>query len=332
MLRSNEIAEYSRNRHLPYCRRSQNRQRTRQKSCQACSIAKTKCSAGEKCSRCSSRGLNCIYDDSRRIRGPCSSKSKASPMSSNLPKNLNEEFVAGDNSGLENDSSDWAMTIENAAFLADAWETQHPFASEPNNTIASIIDSDIDSPRCHEIYREPVVLQDTLPTGLPSLSQPQKMFGFDWSLYSAELSIPMTVSRQQNACVLKPYLLQDAVAQHSAKYIVQTLRAYPRMMLRKSTFPPFIHPHWHGHLPAPLANCMSIAQMFSTRTADTSPFVWRTIMMEQQRLANEVSAIFIDPTLVYACRLMFISLVQGPAEGRTTCCNTSLHDICYNED
>lgn len=213
--------------------------------------------------------------------------------------NFNEEIVTGDNSDLGLDSSDWAMTVEDMNFPADVWETQHPFASGQNNTRPPMIDPVMESTRFEQISHSPV-LPEMLSTELPSLPQQEKMFGFNWNLYhySSELSIPMTISRHQNPCVLKPYLLQGPVAQYNAKHIVQTLRAYPRMMLRKSTFPPFIHPHWYGHLPAPLANCMGIAQMFSARTADTSPFVWRTIMMEQQRLADEVRSDFIDPTLI----------------------------------
>jgi len=78
------------------------------------------------------------------------------------------------------------------------------------------------------------------------------------------------------------------IAQHSAGHILQAIRAYPRMMLRKATFPPFIHPHWYGSLPTPLANCMGIAHMFSARTVETEPFVWQTIRTEQQRLMDEV--------------------------------------------
>lgn len=75
----------------------------------------------------------------------------------------------------------------------------------------------------------------------------------------------------------------------AASLLSQAISAFPQMMLRRQTFPPFIHAHWHlPSLPETLANCMSIAQLFATRTAETRPFLWRTIGTEVRRLQDEV--------------------------------------------
>ncbi|KAI8649456.1 Zn(2)-C6 fungal-type domain-containing protein [Fusarium sp. Ph1] len=79
-----------------------------------------------------------------------------------------------------------------------------------------------------------------------------------------------------------PY--QREASHHAAKLVLQTLYAFPQMMLRRKTFPPFIHPQWHEPcLPEALANCMSIAQLFAARTPETRAFLWRTINAEEQR-------------------------------------------------
>ncbi|KAK1722486.1 uncharacterized protein BDZ83DRAFT_582819 [Colletotrichum acutatum] len=66
--------------------------------------------------------------------------------------------------------------------------------------------------------------------------------------------------------------------------IKQALRSYPEMMLRRSTFPPFIHQYQDkSHLPEALANCMGIAILFVSRNPDTSPFLWQSIQREQDR-------------------------------------------------
>ncbi|RSL49951.1 hypothetical protein CEP54_012181 [Fusarium duplospermum] len=79
-----------------------------------------------------------------------------------------------------------------------------------------------------------------------------------------------------------PY--QREASHHAAKLVLQTLYAFPQMMLRRKTFPPFIHPQWHEPcLPEILANCMSIAQLFAARTPETRAFLWRTINAEEQR-------------------------------------------------
>ena len=79
---------------------------------------------------------------------------------------------------------------------------------------------------------------------------------------------------------------------HSTRFIVQMLRSYPTMMLRRETFPPFIHAHGHGQgshtLPAPLANGMAIAQLFASRTSETKPFLWHSVRSESRRAREEV--------------------------------------------
>ncbi|QKX57612.1 uncharacterized protein TRUGW13939_04730 [Talaromyces rugulosus] len=73
-----------------------------------------------------------------------------------------------------------------------------------------------------------------------------------------------------------------------ATMIIDMIRPYPQMMMRRETFPPFIHPHLtadgEDELPFPLKNCMSIAQMFFARNADTRSFVWSTIRSEMDNL------------------------------------------------
>jgi hypothetical protein len=78
--------------------------------------------------------------------------------------------------------------------------------------------------------------------------------------------------------------------QHASRVIMQMLYAYPQMMLRRQTFPPFMHPQWHEKaLPETLGNCMSIAQLFAARTAETQSFLWRMVAAEEARFRERVS-------------------------------------------
>jgi hypothetical protein len=83
-----------------------------------------------------------------------------------------------------------------------------------------------------------------------------------------------------------------AAVQHSIRLIIQGLRAYPMMGLRRETLPPFIHPHWHRHsvpsLPEPISSCMSVAHMFAFRSEETRPFLWRTVQAEDERFLVQV--------------------------------------------
>ena len=90
--------------------------------------------------------------------------------------------------------------------------------------------------------------------------------------------------------ILTRLSISDPVAQHNATLVMQALRAFPRMMLRKPTFPPFIHSYCHLYpLPEALANCMSIAHIFVSPSAETRPFLWQSIKREQQRFLDEAS-------------------------------------------
>jgi hypothetical protein len=83
----------------------------------------------------------------------------------------------------------------------------------------------------------------------------------------------------------------NPVLKHAASLIMHIVCAFPQMMLRRSTFPPFIHPRWHQpQLPEKISSCMGIAQLFVARTPETRGFLWRTISAEEQRFRDEVRA------------------------------------------
>jgi hypothetical protein len=81
----------------------------------------------------------------------------------------------------------------------------------------------------------------------------------------------------------------EAYAQHSADLIVEALYAIPDQMLRRETFPSFIHPHWsHPALPESLAVCMNLANIYSSRAPELRAFLWRTILTEQRRAVERI--------------------------------------------
>ncbi|RDW74921.1 hypothetical protein BP6252_06063 [Coleophoma cylindrospora] len=107
-------------------------------------------------------------------------------------------------------------------------------------------------------------------------------------------------------------------AQHNADLVIQSLRSFPTMMLRKETFPWFIHPHSHrlslagAALPEALSTCMSIAQMFALRTPETRPFLWSTIRAEFRQFINEKHHMSMSQLLaaLQACMIYLNSSTQ----------------------
>ena len=123
------------------------------------------------------------------------------------------------------------------------------------------------------------------------------------------LSIPTHIPTFPARGTIALRQMPNPVAQNNANYIIRTLRTFPQRMLRRATFPPFIHQPWptdsNGFIidgPEPIANCMSIAQIFASRTPESTAFVWRTIRAEQQRLVDEVRP-FIDLEICFSFRL-----------------------------
>lgn len=82
---------------------------------------------------------------------------------------------------------------------------------------------------------------------------------------------------------------RSLTSKYAANLLTHAISAFPQMMLRRQTFPPFIHAHWHmPSLPETLANCMSISQSFAARTPETRPFLWRMVGAEVKRFQDEV--------------------------------------------
>lgn len=81
--------------------------------------------------------------------------------------------------------------------------------------------------------------------------------------------------------------IADPVSNFTTNIIMQMLCAFPQMMLRRETLPPFIHGHWYRAstaaepaLPKPLVNCTGIAQVFASQNPECKPFLWNSIKTE----------------------------------------------------
>jgi hypothetical protein len=122
----------------------------------------------------------------------------------------------------------------------------------------------------------------------------------DQSVLTASFPIPPASSYfprsldDSNRCIIRRRLINPHAQTH-ATLIIQILASFPTMMLRKDTFPPFIHPRSFSAIPGKeydmpeaLANCMSLAQLFKMRTKENSRFLWKSIRLEHERLWREV--------------------------------------------
>lgn len=112
-----------------------------------------------------------------------------------------------------------------------------------------------------------------------------------WDL-STVFPIDSWITRKDDPGYLTRIGPSNAYAQHSADLIVESLYAIPEQMVRRETFPPFIHPHWqHSALPEALAICMQLAGIYSSRAPETRAFVWRTILAESRRALDRLDTL-----------------------------------------
>lgn len=79
----------------------------------------------------------------------------------------------------------------------------------------------------------------------------------------------------------------DPIIGHDACLVIDALCAIPAQMTRRETFPCFIHPHWGRKLPESLTICMHLAQMYTSRSMEIRPFIWRSILAEQTRVKQQ---------------------------------------------
>lgn len=247
--------EYSFDRHVSYCRRAKAKRKNRPRSCRRCYVSKTKCSLSRpQCSRCQAQGLECIYEGSVQ-----------------QPLMENPSILQQQKPGLAAGSS------QTECFVPDTLSSDYTTHAYNTSSSSSDVHQSSDERNANNSNTERAPVSNNTNTWQTALD-------FQCSSLDEDDGTQSGASTE----LLHTYQV-FTTSKFAASLLSQAISAFPQMMLRRQTFPPFIHAHWHlPSLPETLANCMSIAQLFATRTAETRPFLWRTIGIEVKRLQDEV--------------------------------------------
>lgn len=135
----------------------------------------------------------------------------------------------------------------------------------------------------------------------PAVSEPLLMKSGMWLNNTPVSSVAIVHRSNSVKQALRP--LQSGRAFLLTTMLLGQLSAYPRMMIHGNHLPPFIYPGCslnedhapvcggnggHQCLPKPLAISAGLVQMFYSRTAGNTEFIWKTIYAEQSRLHYEV--------------------------------------------
>lgn len=291
-------------RHLAYCRK--NPSRTRPRSCRACNKSKIKCDFRSRCNQCVRRGIACVYD--HRKAAPAQPKR---PDDSSNNNGATTGHLGEDTIGLAGDvSSNFFPSSEDLELLPSAIPDDL-FGLNDHIDMLNGVDLLPEIPLPERTWDvAPKKPQFYIPSEAYQTSD-SPGFNKKWPVFNLsqqvqdmlrESDLRLDVSLSYD---LSPFTPITAIAPYSfnmnrmssaskvyATMIIDMIRPYPQMMMRRETFPPFIHPQLtadgEDELPFPLKNCMSIAQMFFARNADTRSFVWSTIRSEMDNLVINV--------------------------------------------
>ncbi|KAK9321096.1 hypothetical protein V1517DRAFT_327446 [Lipomyces orientalis] len=298
------IKEHAYNRHLSYCRRrSRANPRTRQKSCHACRTAKTKCSFEHpSCSRCLELDIQCIYDrplDYKGSHGPANMISNDAAQSSLARWDSAESLSTSLDCVHSTDvvGADDGSFQEATKFVSDL-DASGTFFNSGLNSLANASFGALD------------VIQQNHLTQLEQSSPETAGSSLGYVLWRPPNLTATVHYGDQSARTLTHIRRENPASQHCAVLAMGIIRAFPQMMLRRQTFPPFIHGQWHRSvMPEEIANCMSIAQIFAARTSETRGFLWRTIAAEAQRFKDRLDAYSAQEILTAAQALLIYMIM-----------------------
>jgi hypothetical protein len=294
---------------VSYCRRARTKPKIRTKPCQQCRFSKTRCSFKEpSCERCTARNLACVYEPPR--------KGAEAELTFDIMRQTPSNHPMTTTQHTGGHSTDLAMTegIDLPSILMD--DNVPGGDSIAADEMALILGYD----QNQQIWNyDTDSFAEFDPTHLSS--RPEALLTSQRNPYKASRAkIIRTSTPSWVPSILRSLSLPDPATQQSINLAMNIIRSFPQMMLRRQTFPPFIHPLWHlPTLPESLASCMSIAQLFVSRTSESRPFLWRCIRAEELRMRDEVVTFtrFDFQYAVQALQIYLIMVMMDQDEGST---------------
>ncbi|KAM7184769.1 hypothetical protein V8F20_012063 [Naviculisporaceae sp. PSN 640] len=247
----------SHTRHVRYCLRTRNKPRVRQKSCQACSASKVKCTFQRSCARCYKKGIECLYDGEElpnRRATPAQPDSQDAVPVSIEPWQLSLNLTSEDRPG----PIDWtAMDL----FLPAEFSTPHEATGIDIETVqplllydgsssqyADLVSGSISNTTSgHDVSSAETLSRSTSDSNVDggatqreTSTSPNNLTLSPWSPLPTGLAHPTILTplnpQGRGHC-------HNSATQFSITSLIRGLRSYPLMMLQKETFPPLIHPH-----------------------------------------------------------------------------------------
>ncbi|CZR61487.1 uncharacterized protein PAC_11383 [Phialocephala subalpina] len=291
-------AEKQASRHVRYCRtKAKDGVSTRRKSCVACIKAKTRCGMTlPSCSRCSSKGLQCLYKSANAPSSPevqgvhveepalvgaappllAEIALDSSPSATGQVRSPRDLWYLSSGNGFDHNLS--TNTWQDLYSNAETNNIEGPIFPNEILDLHSFswnYPSDTFLPQIHH-FKDRVVLGS--------------FYVIDVQLPSVELDTKTILEKRDVRAGPHGSTLGRA-------YCMTALRSYPAMLCSDvGTLPPFVHARSRPRnksryvddetvaLPEPLEICISIMRMYTAKTPGNLPFIWHTIGAESQRI------------------------------------------------
>ncbi|RDL36292.1 uncharacterized protein BP5553_05644 [Venustampulla echinocandica] len=325
-------------RHLSYCKKSKTRTpKPRKKACAQCIRSKTQCEVQyvhnrhTKCSRCRTKGIDCHFERPPFVDA-------VEPVDASLPSSTLE--------GVLEIATDKPMTTKEAAFIDysnSTYETveipnyelalpdSRDCTSDMSSSAVALFQASKRPTSATDLWTENITAGENLElmsdaflfhpsTPGPFLYGEGRYPSYSPIYNTFGASIPYPISPKPPKSFL-PNRDHDQKLQLNRRYIGCVMRSYPSMFL-ENKLPPFIHhsclsnepnSSLHTSLPGPLSICAGIVQMFNVKNKSNTGFIWKTIRMEQERLAAE-NFLFSDVELIAALQAITIYMLLRLSE------------------
>ncbi|KAK3619978.1 hypothetical protein LTR56_023678 [Elasticomyces elasticus] len=240
------------------------------------STAKAKCSFEPSCLRCLDKGLKCVYEVAKTVRGDRDDRacdetpnqnptpSAVLPLSSVSVLDTLLHSDSGQGLGQEQVEIDWDA-FEISDMLTYSPKDVLPSIQEPPASALNLMD-----PRSPTRYFDDALIPTTFESDDQTIQVDTLSSQITQYQHLTIMSPPTDTVMRSDPQVLAWLPVADTISQYTATVVMHMLRAFPYMMLRRETLPYFIHGHWYQSsstmescLPEALVTCIGIAHVYA---------------------------------------------------------------------
>ncbi|CAH0046541.1 unnamed protein product [Clonostachys solani] len=273
---------------------------SRKKSCVRCREAKTRCNQVlPTCSRCLDKNARCVYESERLAPYPQASPRPAQRLQT--PNRLHSGPIDGISPG-------------------DIFPTGEPSPPPAWISATGVLHAELNEP--------------SPPSSIPLdiIKEVEQNVNEDlWLLEQADNARKQKnmqlVTAPDSALLGKAYSRRRIGGQDVlASVVLGQLKSYPRMLIEGDKLPPFIHPRCyldeelapacrvsgrHVCFSTELSICVSLVQMFYSKSSKNSEFVWKTIHDEGERIVQQFASFTSQQQLEGLQSVVILLLLQA---------------------